>query len=160
MGLAVPHSHLVAPRALPDGSVSWEADKPEIAARIRDGDAEFGWLGDDRLTLVLNKTFAATDPRRLPRWEVWRAHEEGEPTLVVSCVAQRIDGDQLVMQLAAHDSRTHDVAAELLAARDTRRDRIQRDAHDHNEDKADKFAWAIGRDLSMPAQAGRVYRPG
>lgn len=160
MGLDVPH--LIAPRELPDGSVSWEEEKPEIAKRIRDGDPRFHWLGDDRLSLVLNKTFADDDPqhRGLPRWEVWRRHEEGEPTLVIHCVTQRIDGDQLVLQLAAHDSRTRDLATEMLAAHHAKREQLAKDARDENEGHADKLAWALGKDLSAPAQSGRIFRPG
>lgn len=160
MGLDIPH--LVAPRTLPDGSVSWEEEKPEIAKRIREGDARLHWLGDDRLSLVLNKTFADVDAhgRGLPRWEVWRSHEQGEPTLVSSCVSQRIDGDQLIMQLAAHDSRTHDIAQDVINARNDREARLAKDHRDENEQNADKLAWALGRDLDSPAQSGRVFGTG
>jgi hypothetical protein len=157
MPLDIPH--LVAPRALPDGSVSWEEEKPDIAKRIREGDGRLNWLGDDRLNLVLNMEFARQDPleRGLPRWEVWRAHEEGDPTLVVTCVAQRIDGDQLIMQLATHDSRTRDIAGDIIAARDKRAATLAKDARDENEGVADKLAWALGKDLGSPAQSGRIF---
>lgn len=160
MGLHVPpHQHLVGARALPDGSFSFEEQRPELGARIRDGDPNIGWLGDDRLTLVLNLKWPDDDPlhRNLPRWEVWRAHEQGEPTLVAHLTGQRIDGDQLLRQLAAHDSRTHDMAAELIDARDHQREQALRDARERDAGYADKLAWAVGRDLGAPAQSGRVY---
>lgn len=158
--------YLVAPRALPDGSVSWEEQKPEIAKRIREGDPLLAWIGDPRLTLVLNTTFATDeaeqakvrpDKRGLPRWEVWRAHEEGEPTLVVSCIAQRIDGDQLIRQLAMHDTRGRDLAQEMLDLRDAHEADLSKRHRDENEALADKLAWALGRDTGAPAQSGRVY---
>lgn len=152
-GLRVPH--LVSPRELPDGSVSWEEQRPELGARIRDGDGEFGWLGDDRLSLVLNKTYE--DPHGRPRWEVWRRHEDGSSSLVVHKVGFRINGDELIEQLALHDSRTHDVAGEVLARRVKAKRDKERRFREHSEEKADKLAWALGRDLSVPAQPGRVF---
>lgn len=160
MPLDIPH--LVAPRALPDGSVSWEEEKPEIGRRLREGDGRLNWLGDDRLTLVCNKTYEDPNPRKAgwPRWEVWRAHEQGEPTLVVWCVTQRIDGDQLLMQLSQHDTRTHDIGQEILDARDARAASNASRFRDENEDIADKLAWGLGRDLGSPAQSGRVFGTG
>lgn len=153
--------HLLAPRALPDGSISWEAQRPEIGRMVRDGDPDTGWLGDERLSLVLNTSFAADHPEvncnGAPRWEVWRAHEQGEPSLMVWCVTHRIDGHQLCRQLALHDSRTHDIATEMLAARDKRAADLAADHRAENEAGADKLAWALGRDMSAPAQSGRVY---
>jgi len=149
--------HLLAPRVTPDGTVSWEHETPEIAKRIRDGDSTLGWLGDDRLSLHLNVAYATESGTGLPRWEIWRDHETVEPTLVMSRVAQRIDGDSLIRQLAAHDSRTRDMAGELIAARDMREAESRARFHDAVAEPADKLAWALGRDLDLPAQSGRVY---
>lgn len=145
------------PQYEPDGSVSWEAEAPGIADRIRDGDPELGWLGDELLELRLNIEHARTHFTKLPRWEVWRKHPQGEPTMVISCIAQRIDGAQLIRQLALHDSRTHDVAAEILDKRDKVQAATEQAFRDENEEKADKLAWALGRDLSEPVQSGRYY---
>jgi hypothetical protein len=149
--------HLILPREKPDGTISWEEEQTAIAARIRDGDAALGWLGDDRLSLHLNVAFAREDPRGLPRWEIWRRDEDGGAAMVTSCVRLRIDGDQLIRQLAAHDSRTHDIAAEVLARNDTRVEASKAAFREANEDRADKLAWALGRDLGIPAQDGRPY---
>lgn len=151
---------LVAPNYTPAGTVSWEETQPELARRIRDGDPNIGWLGDDRLSLHLNLTWADPDPAKvgLPRWEVWRDHETVDPTLVAAHVSRTIgNGDSLIRMLAAHDSRTHDIAAELLAARD-QRDAAEKAANrDLFEGKADKLAWALGRDLDLPAADGRMF---
>lgn len=157
MPLEVPH--LLGARALPDGTFSFEEQRPELGKRIREGDGRLGWLGDDRLMLTCNVAFKDEDPqhRNLPRWEVWRTHEEGEPTLVMWYVGPKPDGDQLIRQLALHDSRTHDIAAEVLGRRDARTDRLKKESRDQFEDSADKLAWALGRDLGAPAQSGRPY---
>lgn len=156
--------HLVAPRVDGvTGTVSWEERDPGLAARLRDGDANIGWLGDPRLSLRLNLAYA-DDPENkkpgLPRWEVWRNHESAPPTFVVSCVAQRVNGDQLLRMLAAGDSRTHDIAVEHLAARD-RRDATKRAAAvEQYEDTADKLAWGLAKDLGTPMPDGRLVRLG
>lgn len=160
MPVQVPH--LLGARALPDGSYSFEEHRPEIGKRIREGDTRLGWLGDERLMLVLNVKYREEDPlrRNLPRWEVWRTHETGDPTLAVHYVGLKIDGDQLIRQLALHDSLTHDIASEHLAARDARTDRLKREHRDENEGRADKLAWALGRDVGAPAQDGRIFATG
>lgn len=150
---------LVAPNYTPDGTVSWEETQPELARRIRDGDPNLGWLGDDRLSLHLNLTWVDPDPAKagLPRWEVWRDHETVDPTLVASHVALRVgNGDGLVAMLAAHDSRTHDIASEVIAARDERERASKARSHEEFEHKADKLAWALARDLGEPAADGRI----
>lgn len=156
--------HLVQPRV--DGvagTVSWEENQPDLAVRIREGDARFGWLGDPRLSLRLNLEYAH-DPENkkpgLPRWEVWRNHETGTPTFVVSCVAQRVDGDKLMQMLAAADSRTHDIASEIIGRRDARDAAKKAAAIEEFEDKADKLQWALAKDLSAPMPDGRVVRLG
>ncbi len=152
--------NLVLPRSLPDGSVSWEAEKPELGRRIREGDPVLGWLGDESLELVLNIEHARTDPNHLPRWEVWRKHPEGEPSMVAWIVRQRVDGDQLIRQLAQHDTRTVDVVGEYFKARDARAERTAKDFRAENEQNADKLAWALGKDTGAPAADGRIFATG
>lgn len=159
--MSLHRAHFLAPRATPDGVVSWEEHNPELAARIRDGDAALGWLGDIRLSLHLNKAYE-TDPENpkpgTPRWEVWRDHEGTDPTFVASHVSFTMgNGDGLIRMLAAHDSRTHDIASEVLAARDRRDASKRAEFGEISNDKADKLAWALGRDLSLPAQDGKVF---
>lgn len=157
--------HLLAPRATPDGTVLWEENSPEVGRRLREGDANVGWLGDDRLSLHLNLAYAheadPADPRAghgIPRWEVWRDHETVAPTLVCSIVNLRIgNGDQLLRMLAAHDSRTHDMATELITARDARTAREKATFQEMSMDKGDRLAHGLGRDLGMAGQHGRVY---
>jgi hypothetical protein len=144
---------LILPRHLPDGSISYEEARPDIGERIRDGDATLGWLGDPLLTLVCTPTFESGG---VPRWEVWRKHPEGEPSLVASKVGT-LEADQLIRMLAAHDTRTHDVVGELLARNDARTEASKAAFREGNEERADKLAWALGRDLGIPAQDGRPY---
>lgn len=158
--------HLLAPRQTPEGTVSWEETAPDIGRLIRDGDPTCGWLGDPLLSLHLNLAYR-TDPENrkpgIPRWEVWRNHGGTEPTFVCSLVAQRLNGElarRLCSILAAHDSRIHDIADEMLAARDRTAESESDTARAEYADKADKLAWALGRDLSLPAQDGRVIRLG
>lgn len=160
--------HLLAPRETPDGVVSWEESQPELARRIREGDAALGWLGDDRLSLHCNVKFARevdlTDPRSgkgVPKWEIWRRLDDGTSALVGSLVTLRIqNGDGLIRRLAAGDARTHDHASEMLERRARADAKAKGDARDGYADKADKLAWALGRDLSLPAQSGRVFSLG
>lgn len=144
---------LILPRHLPDGSISYEEARPDIGQRIRDGDATLGWLGDPLLMLVCTPNFEGGG---VPRWEVWRKHPEGEPSLVASKVGT-LEADQLIRILAAHDTRVHDVVAEVAARNGTRTEASKREFRAGNEERADKLAWALGRDLGIPAQDGRPY---
>lgn len=167
MPLDVPH--LLTPRATPDGTVSWEEERPELGRLIREGDGRTGWLGDPRLSLHLNVTFARDEDeqaklpphkRGLPRWEVWRDHEQVDATMVGCCIAQRIDGIQLTRQLAAHDSRVHDIAQEMLDAREAHAKQSKKDLEAVTDEHGDKLAWALGKDLGLPAPSGRMFRFG
>jgi hypothetical protein len=148
--------HIVAPRAMPDGTVSWEEQRPDVAQRIREGDATLGWLGDPLLSLACTPDFEGTG---VPRWEVWR-NSPGCAPEPVAFKRGLLEPDQLIRNLAAHDSRTHDLAAELLAARDQRTERVRKDGHELHEGNADKLAWALGKDLGAPAQSGRMFGTG
>lgn len=149
------HSDLVVPHYNSDGSTTWENEQPDIAKRIREGDATLGWIGDPLLELRAHPHYIdAENVDRGTRWEVWRHHEGTEPTLVAHKFG-KLNGEQLIRNLAAHDTRTRDLATEMLAARDARREQVRRDGHDENEALADRLAWALGRDLSSPAQSGR-----
>jgi hypothetical protein len=154
---------LIAPREKPDGTVSWEEQAPELGALIRDGDGRSGWLGDPNLSLHCNTTYADDDPAKKgwPRWEIWRRHDDGSSSLMVWCVLPRLpDGLRLTTMLARADSRTHDIAEELLAARDKRDAAARKATTEQAEGLADKLAFALGRDLSLPAQSGRPFRTG
>lgn len=153
----------LVPRATGDGRVQWEEHNQELGRRLREGDANLGWLGDERLSLVCNVRFASeVDPdepesgKGVPQWEVWRDHETVAPTLVCHVVTLRIgNGDSLLRMLAAHDSRTHDIADEMFARRAAREAKQRGEFLETAEDKADKLAFGLGKDLSIPAQHGR-----
>lgn len=150
--------HLVAARFTPDGTIALDHEQRDVSARIRDGDPTLDWLGDDRLSLHVTPNFEGSG---VPRFEVWRDHEGTAPTLVMHRVCQSLGtGDGLIRQLAAHDTRVHDMTAEILGARDAREAAERARFAEFAEGTADKIAFALGRDLSAPAQSGRVYRIG
>ena len=61
----------------------------------------------------------------------------------------------MLRALIAADSRRGDRARALIAADDAHRRDVERRLDDQNEELADKLAWALGRDLGLPAQDGR-----
>lgn len=159
-------SELVAPRYLPDGTVSWEGQRPDLAQRIRDGDGQVGWLGDESLSLMLNTAYK-TDPDNpkpgTPRWEVWRRHDVDPPSMVCSMVTWRINEAQVVKlltRLAASDSRTHDIASEHLAARDAKEALAKANLREQAEGHGDRLAHALGKDLGAPMPDGKIIRLG
>ena len=149
-------SSIVTPRYLPDGSVLWEHEAPTIAQRIRDGDPTYGWLGDERLTLVHNAVWVDPDTgKREGRWEVWRDHEDGTRSVVMWRRGRRLPGPALLRALAEHDTRTRDVLSEIDAhneAVDRDRERV---AREQRLDLADKLHWALCKDLGEPMPDGR-----
>jgi hypothetical protein len=156
--------HLIAPREKPDGTVSWEEQEPDLAERIRKGDANIGWLGDERLSLHLNLKYQP-DPDEhpeivLPRWEVWRRHDDGTSSVVCHFVGQRPSADSLIRGLARNDSRTRNIAVEMLEARGAREAREIAAFAEHCEDKADKLHFALSKDLGEPFASGRIVRLG
>lgn len=162
--MALHTPHLIAPREKPDGTVSWEEQQPELARRIRDGDANLGWLGDERLSLHLNMTHEP-DPVNAPgvtvgRWEVWRRHDDGTSSVVCHMVGDRPNADSLIRGLARNDSRTRDLAVEMIDTRAAHEAERSRRFREHAEDKADKLHWALSRDLGEPAADGRLTRMG
>ena len=81
---------------------------------------------------------------------------DGKDTLVCTREGERLPGNDLIRALIAADSRRHDRLAQLLAADDAHRQAVNSRNDAMIEDRADKLAWALGRDLNMPAQDGRV----
>lgn len=151
--------HLIAPRELPDGTISWEEQQPDLAVRIREGDPNIGWLGDERLSLHLSPHyFDEALGREVPRWEVWRRHEDGTSSLVCHKLGMRPDGDALIRGLARNDSLRHDIAGEMLALRAKHEAQVAAAHLEQAEDTADKLHWALSRDLSEPT--GRPVRMG
>jgi hypothetical protein len=153
MSYQVPH--LIAAREQPDGTFSLEEQRPELGKRIRDGDPTLGWFGDDRLSL-----HGARDDDGGVRFEVWRRHDDGTSTVVASKRGTIGTGDSLIRLLAAHDTRGRDLAAETIALRDRVKAAQRNDFMDEVEGKADKLAWALGKDLGTPAQSGKMFRLG
>lgn len=142
---------LVAARALPDGSFE-VTDQRDAIDRLRNGDATLGWSGDPNLGLVLNTVEQ--------RWEVWyhcadgvdrlamhRPHEPGQGLPIVS----------LIRAIVKHDTRHIDVVGEAEAANVKLAADRQARFRERTGDAGDRLAFALGRDLDMPAQDGRVY---
>lgn len=144
----IPERNLIAPRELPDGRIVWE-EHTDIGRKLREGDPLIGWDGDDSLSLILNTAG--------PRWEVWQRCPDGVARLLLWRNGTRIPGNDLLVEMMRGDTRRHDVAAETLAHNE-RVDAERRKQFDEQvEARADKLAWALGRDLSEPAQSGRLY---
>lgn len=150
--------YLVAPRELPDGTVVWDDHAPTIAERIRDGDPTYGWTGDPRLSLCLNTAYSDERDRYWGvAWEIWRRHEDGSSSIVMRKKGAGLDAGVLLRLLAEHDTRYVDVIgavgranAELERGRDAA-------FHDVVEDRADRLAHALARDLDVAAPDGKVY---
>jgi len=156
--LHLPRAHLIAPAELPDGTVVWEEREPELGQLLRDGDPVTGWAGDDRLTLCLNTEYRdQRDGYSGPAWEVWRRHEDGTSTIVMRKKGARIDRNVLLRLLAAHDTRHVNVIDQVAKANAANEKSLDDDFGDYVEDRADRLAWALGRDLEIPAQSGRYY---
>lgn len=141
--------HLIAPSQVGDGRMVWQETSGDVASVVDQLRAY-----DDRLSLVRNLAEN--------QWEVWRSCEDGEPRRVASRKGTQVPhGPSLIRFLAEHDTRRgFDPIADLEkhnAAVDRARDS---DLDARFEESADKLAWAIGRDLGMPAQDGRIFTPG
>lgn len=142
-------AHLIAPNRLPDGSVVWNdtgGDVGVVVTMLREY--------DERLHLVRNNTAG--------QWEVWRQCEDETPRRICSRKGVHVpDGPRLINFIAKHDTRRGwDPIAGLdaeLAAEQAEKDRR---FDEHAEDKADKLAFALGKDLGEPAQDGRLYTLG
>lgn len=146
MGVLAPNSHLVAPAQLPDGTTVWSeagGDVGVVVQMLREYDT--------RLNLCRSNVRDC--------WEVWRQCEDGEARRVASRPGTHVpNGPSLVAFLAAHDTqRGYDPVADTFAYND----RVDADraavAGERFEDKADRLAFALGRDLDEPAQSGRLY---
>lgn len=140
--------HLIAPRQLPDGNILWEetgGDVGETVARLR--------AYDPRCSLEL---------RPPHEWLITRLCEDGERRVVGRRVSERVPhGDRLVAELASHDTRRgYDPIADVDAHNDKIDASNAQKLSDETEGHADHLAWALGRDLSEPAQDGRLYALG
>lgn len=141
MGLSTPPSGLAVANALPDGSVVWTdtaGDVGRVVELLREYDPD--------LRLVRNN--------RDERWEVWLGNQR-----ICRRDGMHVpDGHKLVAFIAAHDTRRgFDPIADVdrhNAAVDRARDQ---EAAEVFEDKADRLAHALGKDLDLPAQDGRLY---
>lgn len=142
---------LILPRELPNGSVEWAAadDSQEIGRRLREGDATLGWPGDPDLTLVRNTVKG--------RWEVWRRHEDGSASIVMQRSGDRLPGTGLICAVRDHDTRLVDVLGDIDRHNDALDAARRERARAQTEDAADKLAWALGKDLDLPAAAGKVF---
>jgi hypothetical protein len=151
---------LLLARQLPNGAFEWR-ENVDINRRLREGDATLGWTGDESLSLVMN--LAWTDPAdgvTKGRVEVWQRLSDTEQRILIWRRGTRVAGDELIRELVAHDTRYHDVGAEVLAHNAAVEKQRDDEFGEFVEDNADRLAWALGKDLGEPAQDGRPYRPG
>lgn len=142
---------LLEARALPDGTFEY-LDATGTVDRLQQGDATLGWAGDENLSLCVDT-----------KADEWVVYYRGPDGVNRPCMRRKhIPGEgvpttSLIRAIVAHDTRHIDVVAQVdkadLAAAKVRDDRF----HDRTGDAADKLAFALGRDLDIPAQDGRVY---
>lgn len=141
--------HLIAPSQVGDGRTVWHETSGDVATVV-----ECLRAYDDRLSLVRNVADNT--------WEVWRLCEDGEARRIAHRPGARFpNGPSLVRFIAEHDTRRgYDPVADTIAHND-RIDAERAARHDERaEQAADKLALALGRDLDMPAQDGRLYAMG
>lgn len=142
---------ILSPRQLPDGRVEW-VENQDVGRWLRDGYSPYGWEGDPRLSLV----------RNIPagRWEVWRANEDGTQTSVWHRVGDEYPGLEVISDLQSTDSRRIDA----LVAVEAHNAKIEadRDAkiRENLGDGPDRLAWALAKDLDLPAPDGKLYSMG
>lgn len=151
MNMALP-APLVVPRRLANGRVVFADAEAEISDRLRNGDPTLGWEGDPALKLVRNIEAG--------RWEVWRTAPDRTDVLVCTRAGDRFPGRDLIAALVKADSRRHDRIAQIEAKLAAEVAEAQREDDEWSTHVADKFAFALGRDLGMPAQHGRPYALG
>lgn len=150
--VSIDPARLIVPAELADGRVVWGAHEADLSDRLCNGDPTLGWEGDPALKLVRNVVEE--------RWEVWRTAPTGEDTLICTRAGARFPGNDLIVALVKADSRRHDRARQIMADQAARDERRRKDYDDASEDRADRLAFALGRDLGMPAQHGRTYKLG
>lgn len=141
--------HLIAPRALPDGRVAWaetQGDVGAVVTMLREYDPRCSLVRDNAAN----------------QWEVWRQCEDEEPRRLCSRPGEHVpNGPHLIAHLAKHDTRRgfdpiKDVDAANAAIN------AERDRHfdELAEDKADRLAHALAKDLDEPMPDGKMIRLG
>lgn len=154
----VERHYLIAACEMPDGTFSMEEQRPSLAQRVRDGDPVYGWTGDPALSLAMNTDYHdPADGYRGPCWEVWRRHEDGSSSVVMRKKGTQIDDAVLLRLLAEHDTRYHDVGQRVWSENEQLRQRRAAEFGDYCEERADRLADALARDLGEPAPDGRIY---
>lgn len=130
---------LTLPRFLPDGS-SLYMDS-DFLDRLHNGAPELGWVGDERLGIYMADG----------RIEIWRLCEDGVPRKIMqSKPGHRFLNSDTLRFLAEHDSRSrrqYDVVRETLDYNASEKARRREDARAQNEEYADRFHYALLRDI-------------
>lgn len=142
---------LVQARELPDGSYEIVDDRDAID-RLRKGDATLGWAGDENMSFICNTT--------LNRWEVWYRGSDGVNRQCMHCPVKPGAGlpiVSLIRAIVAHDTRHIDVVGEVEAADVKRKAALDARFLEQTGEAGDKLAHALGRDLDIPAQDGRIF---
>lgn len=130
---------MIVPHALPGGGrIMIDSDVLDIGNRLQQGDPTCDWPGDPNLSLHWNEITS--------RFEVWHISLDGKPYLV--CSAQRCDA-MLLHQVIDRDNHYHDVIGELDAHNAKVAAEKQKRFADWQGEFADKFRWAIKKDLAQ-----------
>lgn len=141
--------NLIAPRAMPDGRVEWAEAGGDVGQVVADLRAY-----DPRLSLVRNF--------ELGQWEVWRQNEDEVARRICSRPGDHVpNGPGLIRFLAEHDTRRGYDPVSAVAAENAAVDRAKADRFDEiSEDKADRLAHALAKDLDEPMPDGKMIRLG
>ncbi len=146
MGIMTPHFQ-------PNGQIV-EIDS-ELLDALQNGYPTLGWDGDPQLFLAYNR---ATD-----RIEVWRHNlkADGRPGLVMqSKPGQRIADMNIIKVLMEHDTRRHDVAANIKKHNDAVRKSALDDQRDKMEEAADRLYHGFQKDIGAHLTGStRDYMP-
>lgn len=144
MSIATP-DFLIPDGMLPDGSITW-TEKGSTADAVVERLREY----DPRLSLILNVEAG--------EWEVWRMGEDNKARRIsrLNNGGKVPNGDQLIAQLAAYDTRKGYDPAEAIIAEEDRAERL-RDAELEEAvgDGHDRLHHALAHDLSAHAPAVR-----
>jgi hypothetical protein len=124
----------------------------DFAARLREGDASVGWVGDDRLGVY----FADG------RLEIRRLDESGELVVVMrSKPGVRMLGTETLRVLAEHDSRSrrqYNVVEDVIAHNERLEAGHKAAAREKYDEVADRLHWALLKDLGATEGSGSTKR--
>lgn len=138
---------------MPDGGkVLVEGEAQDIVGRIKNGDPSKGWEGDPSMRvfvveqegyIVNGKKPGEMRPGMRCIFEVWGIDRHGEPYLAIE---SETCGPELIDKLLRADTRRRDVVEEAIKAQEQMQADIARAQQEHNEELADRMAFALQGD--------------